>query len=100
MIVSSSSWSFEDEDEESATEESRRAARIVVHRKAAPGDDTAVYTDTTDADVVAWLKSEDPPLAVDERSRFMAHRRLGSQERGPDDSEKNKYIGRIFIYLR
>jgi hypothetical protein len=22
--------------------------------------------------VVAWLKSEDPPLAVDERKRFMA----------------------------
>lgn len=71
-LIVSSSWSFEDDDAESTTEESRRAARIVVHRKT----DTAVDTDTTDADVVAWLKSEDPTLAVDERRRFMAVTRI------------------------
>lgn len=68
IVVSSSSF------EEDATEESsRRAARMVVHRKeAGPDDDAAADAETADADVVAWLKSEDPPLAVDERKRFMA----------------------------
>lgn len=90
LILSSSSWSLEEEeeDEEAATDESRRAARIVVHSKAGPGNDAAVDTETTDADVVAWLKSEDPPsLAVDERKRFMRCGRVSDW-----DIYVNKYL--------